>query len=190
MIYKFQTQSSYAVLNSSIAESLSLTLSQVAQLGAVYAITYAVMTIPAGGLLDRYGARIVLSAGIATVAMGAMIFGLAKNTTIIVIGQALMGIGGAFGFPGLAYVTRHWFDIKHFGIVFGVAQTVAATANTLGQVGVGYLILVLAWQDVMLLEALIGLLLLVTFVMVVREPNSGEGGSVNTENTFLLSGAG
>ena len=181
VIYKFQTQSSYAVLNSSIAESLSLTLSQVAQLGAVYAITYAVMTIPAGGLLDRYGARIVLSAGIATVAMGAMIFGLAKNTTIIVIGQALMGIGGAFGFPGLAYVTRHWFDIKHFGIVFGVAQTVAATANTLGQVGVGYLILVLAWQDVMLLEALIGLLLLVTFVMVVREPNSGEGGSVNTE---------
>jgi len=70
VIYKFQTQSSYAVLNSSIAESLSLTLSQVAQLGAVYAITYAVMTIPAGGLLDRYGARIVLSAGIATVAMG------------------------------------------------------------------------------------------------------------------------
>ena len=75
VIYKFQTQSSYAVLNSSIAESLSLTLSQVAQLGAVYAITYAIMTIPAGGLLDRYGARLVLSVGITVVAMGAMIFG-------------------------------------------------------------------------------------------------------------------
>lgn len=135
VIYKFQTQSSYAVLNSSIAESLSLTLSQVAQLGAVYAITYAIMTIPAGGLLDRYGARLVLSVGITVVAMGAIIFGLAKNTTILVIGQGLMGIGGAFGFPGLAYLTRHWFDIRHFGIVFGIAQTVAATANTLGQAG-------------------------------------------------------
>ena len=53
VVYKFQTQSSYAVLSASIAESLSLTLSQVGEIGAIYAICYAVMTIPAGGLLDR-----------------------------------------------------------------------------------------------------------------------------------------
>ncbi len=180
VVYKFQTQSSYAVLNASIAESLSLTLSQVGELGAVYAITYAVMTIPAGGLLDRYGARTMLSAGIATVASGALIFGLAGNATVIVIGQALMGIGGAFGYPGLAYLTRYWFDIKHFGLVFGIAQTVAATANTLGQAAVGYLILVLAWQDIMLLEAFIGFLLLIAFAMLVREPDDGQGEPVKS----------
>ena len=156
VVYKFQTQSSYAVLNADIAESLSLTLLQVGELGAVYAITYAVMTIPAGGLLDRYGARMILSAA------------------VIITGQALMGIGGAFGYPGLAYLTRYWFDIRHFGLVFGVAQTVAATANTLGQAAVGYLILVMAWQDIMLLEALIGLLLLVAFVLLVREPDDDQ----------------
>ena len=178
VVYKFQTQSSYAVLNASIAESLSLTLSQVGELGAVYAITYAVMTIPAGGLLDRYGARMILSAGVATVAAGALIFGLTDNATVIVIGQALMGIGGAFGYPGLAYLTRYWFDIKHFGLVFGIAQTVAATMNTLGQAAVGYLILVLAWQDIMLLEALLGLLLLIAFATLVREPGDDRGETV------------
>ena len=175
VVYKFQTQSSYAVLNANIAESLSLTLSQVGELGAVYAITYAVMTIPAGGLLDRYGARMILSAGVATVAAGALIFGLADNAAVIVTGQALMGIGGAFGYPGLAYLTRYWFDIRHFGLVFGIAQTVAATANTLGQAAVGYLILVMTWQDVMLLEALMGLLLLIAFVLLVSEPGDGKG---------------
>jgi len=179
VVYKFQTQSSYAVLNSYVAESLSLTLLQIGELGSVYSITYAVMTILVGGLLDRYGARMVLSAGVATVAIGALVFGLASNTFVLVIGQALMGIGGAFGFPGLAYLTRYWFDIKHFGVVFGIAQTVAATANTLGQAAVGYLILVLVWQDIMLLEAVIGLLLLVTFVLFVREPNNGAGNSSN-----------
>ena len=175
VVYKFQTQSSYAVLNADIAESLSLTLLQVGELGAVYAITYAVMTIPAGGLLDRYGARTVLSAGVATVAAGALIFSIAENTAVIVAGQALMGIGGAFGYPGLAYLTRYWFGIKYFGLVFGTAQTVAATANTLGQAAVGYLILVMTWQDVMLLEALIGLLLLIAFVLLVSEPGDGKG---------------
>ena len=174
VVYKFQTQSSYAVLNADIAESLSLTLLQVGELGAVYAITYAVMTIPAGGLLDRYGARMILSAGVATVAAGALIFSLADSAAVIITGQALMGIGGAFGYPGLAYLTRYWFDIRHFGLVFGVAQTVAATANTLGQAAVGYLILVMAWQDIMLLEALIGLLLLVAFVLLVREPDDDQ----------------
>ena len=178
VVYKFQTQSSFAVLNASIAEALSLTLLQVGELGAVYAITYAVMTIPAGGLLDRYGARMILSAGVATVAAGALIFGLAGNAAVIITGQALMGIGGAFGYPGLAYLTRYWFDIRHFGLVFGIAQTVAATANTLGQAAVGYLILIMAWQDIMLLEALFGLLLLIAFVLLVREPDDGQGEAV------------
>lgn len=172
--YKFQTQSSYAVLNASIAESLSLTLAQVGELGAVYAITYAVMTILAGGLLDRYGARKVLSAGVATVALGALVFGLAKNPATIVIGQALMGIGGSFGYPGLAYLTRYWFDVKHFGLVFGIAQTVAAMANTLGQAAVGYLVLIWIWQDIMLFEAIFGFALLVLFVLFVREPEHGH----------------
>ncbi|MCY4154042.1 MAG: MFS transporter [Gammaproteobacteria bacterium] len=175
VIYKFQTQSSYAALNAAIAESLSLTLLQVGELGAVYAIAYAVMTIPAGGLLDRYGARTVLSAGIATVVAGALVFGLADNAAVIITGQVLMGIGGAFGYPGLAYLTRYWFDLKHFGLVFGIAQTVAAAANTLGQAAVGYLILIMAWQDIMLLQALIGLLLLVAFVLLVREPDQTQG---------------
>ena len=180
VVYKFQTQSSYAVLNADIAESLSLTLLQVGELGAVYAITYAVMTIPAGGLLDRYGARTVLSAGVATVAAGALIFGLANNAAIIITGQALMGIGGAFGYPGLAYLTRYWFNVRHFGLVFGVAQTVAATANTLGQAAVGYLILVMAWQDIMLLEGLAGFLLMIAFLMLVREPGDNNGEPINS----------
>ena len=138
------------------------------------------MTIPAGGLLDRYGARTVLSAGVATVAAGALIFGLANNAAIIISGQALMGIGGAFGYPGLAYLTRYWFDVRHFGLVFGVAQTVAATANTLGQAAVGYLILVMAWQDIMLLEGLAGFLLMIAFLMLVREPGDNTGEPINS----------
>lgn len=168
--YKFQTQSSYAVLNAGIAESLGLSLAQIGTLGAVYSVTYAVMTLVVGGLLDRYGARRVLGAGVAIVALGALIFGFAKSLAVVATGQALLGIGGAFGFPGLAYLTRYWFEVRHFGLVFGIAQTVAASANTLGQAGVGYLVLLFAWQDIMLLEAGFGLLLLVLFLAFVREP--------------------
>lgn len=182
--YKFQTQSSYAVLNASIAETLRLSLADVGVLGAVYSVTYAVMTLVVGGLLDRYGARIVLGAGVAVVALGALVFGLAENITTIVIGQSLLGIGGAFGFPGLAYLTRYWFEYRHFGLVFGIAQTIAAMANTLGQAAVGYLVLVLVWQDIMLLEAGFGLVLLVLFLMFVREPNMNTPKAISERPGF------
>lgn len=181
VVYKFQTQSSFAVINTYVAESLALTLVQIGQLGAAYSITYAAMTILAGGLLDRYGARIVLSMGVATVAIGALVFGLAKDTATVFAGQALMGIGGAFGFPGLAYLTRYWFDLKHFGLVFGVAQTVAATANTIGQAAVGYLILVWTWQEIRFVEAAVGVALLITFLLFVTEPNERETSSTQAQ---------
>ena len=170
VIYKFQTQSSFAVLNAGIAESLSLQLSQIGVLGAVYSITYAMMTVVAGGLLDRYGARIVLSVGAATITMGAMVFGIGQDLLTVIIGQALMGVGGAFGYPALGYLTRHWFSIKHFGVVFGIGQMVAAFAGTVGQAAVGYLLLVLVWREILQLEALIGFVLLIACIMLLREP--------------------
>ena len=183
--YKFQTQSSYAVLNAGISDSLGLSLTQIGTLGAIYSVTYAVMTLVVGGLLDRYGARRVLGAGVAVVALGALIFGFANNLATVAMGQALLGIGGAFGFPGLAFLTRYWFEVKHFGLVFGIAQTVAATANTLGQAGVGYLVLLFAWQEIMLLEAGFGLVLLVLFLTFVREPRMAKSKTENRDTTHF-----
>ncbi len=168
--YKFQTQSSYAVLNSSIAESFSLSLAQISIIGSLYSFAYAIMTILVGGLLDRYGLRVTMIGGLTIVVAGGTLFGFANNIPSLALGQILLGVGGAFGFPGLAYAVREWFSIKHFGLVFGVAQLVAAGANTVGQAAVGYLIVEFEWTYIIFIQAAFGFALLVSFILLMREP--------------------
>ncbi len=115
-IYKFVSQTSYASLNAGIARAFVLDLGQIGELGALYTYAFAVMTIPSGALLDRYGARKILTVAAGIVALGAFIFSTAATWTALVLGQILMGLGGAFGFPGAGYFTRHWFPNTHFGV--------------------------------------------------------------------------
>lgn len=170
--YKFQTQSSYAVLNSGIAESFSLSLTQISVIGSLYSFAYAITTILVGGLLDRYGLRVTMIGGLMIVVVGGLLFGFASNMSTLAFGQILLGVGGAVGFPGLAYAIREWFSVKHFGLVFGVAQLVAAVANTLGQAAVGYLIVEFQWASIVLIQAAFGFALLVLFILLMREPSN------------------
>ena len=169
--YKFQTQSSYAVLNSGIAESFSLSLTQISVIGSLYSFAYAITTILVGGLLDRYGLRVTMIGGLMILVVGGLLFGFASNMSTLAFGQILLGVGGAVGFPGLAYAIREWFSVKHFGLVFGVAQLVAAVANTLGQAAVGYLIVEFQWASIVLIQAAFGFALLVLFILLMREPS-------------------
>lgn len=169
VVYKFFTQSSYAVLNEEIAESLSLNLTQIGTLAGLYSLSFALTTIVSGVLLDRYGSRTVISAGVAMVVVGAYIFGNAVTWTTIVVGQMLMGAGGAFGYPALGYLTRHHFDVRYFAIVFGLAQTVAAISSTVGQGGLGYLADSYSWRQIVSAEALVGLVLLAAIMLFMRD---------------------
>ena len=188
VVYKFLTQVNYSILNDGIADSLSLSLTQVGLLGAVYTYGFAAMTIPSGALLDYYGARKILTIGVGIVAIGAYIFAIAKSWEMIVLGQLLMGIGGAFGYPGAGYVTRHYFDIRYFGIMFGFVQTIAAASTSIGQSATGYMLINYSWREIMLVSAGIGLFLMLIISLVIRDPhvenNSNKKFTENRENSF------
>jgi len=54
--------------------------------------------LPLGVLLDRYGPRHVVGALLCIAAAGALVFGMARDFTMLWIGRALigLGVGGAF----------------------------------------------------------------------------------------------
>lgn len=170
-IYKFTTQTSYASLNSSVAETLSLSFKQIGVLGSMYTFAFALMTIFSGPLLDRYGARKTLSIAAGMVAAGAFLFSIATTWLMIIFGQILMGLGGAFGYPGKGYLIRHWFVVGYFGIMFGLSQTLVTLSTALTQGSIGYLLLRFDWREIMLYGAGMGIIFLVAIAFVIRDPD-------------------
>jgi MFS family permease len=170
-IYKFTSQTSYASLNASIAESLSLSLSQISILGSTYTFAFAAMTIFSGVLLDRYGARKTLSIATAMVASGILLFGSATTWLMIIFGQILMGLGGAFGYPGKGYLIRHWFAVGSFGLMFGLSQTLVTFSSAVAQGGIGYMLLRFSWREIMFYGAGFGLVLTLAMALFIRDPD-------------------
>ncbi len=169
-IYKLTTQTAYAVINASVAESLSLSLARIGFLGSVYAFAFALVTIPTGALLDRFGARVTLSAAAAIVAIGALVFSMADSWAMVVTGQILMGVGGAFAFPGAGYLIRHWFPVALFGIMFGLFEAAASVTTAFMQGSMGFLILRFDWRTIVLFGAVAGVILTVALPLVIRDP--------------------
>ncbi len=168
VIFKFFNQSSYSVISFGVSDEFKLSLEQIGWIGSIYTMAYAFTTFFCGALFDRYGGWRILSIGVVFIIAGATIFATAQSWPALLIGQGLMGVGGSFGFPGLAYLVREHFGALRFGIVFGVAQTFAAFAGAVLQQLVGLLIQTYSWRDLLLMQAGAGVPILLAILIAIK----------------------
>lgn len=135
----------------------------------------------AGSLADRLGARRPLVVAIALFTAGAVIVGLAPNTTWVVIGRILDGIGGAsMAIIGLAVVnasvTEPRSRARVFGIYAAVTPAVFMTAPPLSAL----IVESLGWRAGVIPWVLLGLATLVTVWRFVPHQDGGSSGELGT----------
>jgi MFS family permease len=169
VIFKTTTQTNYAVLSTSIAADFGLTVGEIGVLGSVYILGFALMTIPAGAMLDFYNPRYVLTLSVLLVSVGAVIFATAPNWWTVCLGQFVMGIGGAFGYPALGYFTRHVFGVRRFTFMMAMAGVVGALVATLTQGGIASLLGSYDWRLITLAMAGFGIGLAALMVLVMND---------------------
>lgn len=126
VVWLFNVQTGYAILNNSVAKSLNLRIDQVGLIAAVYTWVFAICQLFAGALLDKLGSRKVLLPAIALVAIGVFLFAFAQSFEMLLLSQVILALGSCAGFVGAGYVGGMWFGMAKFGIMFGLVQLVAA----------------------------------------------------------------
>ena len=174
VIFKTTTQTNYAVLSSDIATDFGMSLGDIGILGSIYIVGFVITTIPAGALLDFYSPRLVITLSIVTVVIGAVLFSMAGSWEMVCLGQFVMGVGGAFGYPALGYYTRHAFGVSKFTLMMGMAGFIGAIFAALSQSAVANLINSYDWREITLVLAGVGaaLALLMFFILENESPNS------------------
>ncbi|MFN3237439.1 MAG: MFS transporter [Pseudomonadales bacterium] len=173
VIFKTTTQTNYAILSSDIAAEFAMSLGDIGILGSIYIAGFVITTIPAGALLDFYSPRYVISLSIATIVLGAVMFSLGNSWELICLGQFIMGVGGAFGYPALGYYTRHAFGISRFTLMMGLASFAGAVFAALSQAAVANLINSYDWREITLVLAAVGgaLAMLMYFILEDAKPD-------------------
>jgi predicted MFS family arabinose efflux permease len=119
-------RSSNAVIAPDLMSELNLTAEDIGALSSAFFFVFAAMQIPLGVLLDRFGARLILSVLVLLAVAGSLWFAAADTLSGLVAGRLLIGTGCAGLMVGSLVILSRWYAPERFA---GALATLFAFAN-------------------------------------------------------------
>jgi MFS family permease len=133
---EYAVRSSPAVMIPQLATTFGVSALGVSAILGTYYYTYSTASLIAGILLDRLGAKYVVSGGMAVLGFGCLLF-MAPQAGAGYLGRLLQGAGSAFAFTGAVYLASHGLAAQRLATAIGVTQCVGMLGGTAGQIVVG-----------------------------------------------------
>lgn len=165
MFYRAST----AIIAQELTIDLGLSPKELGLLGSAFFYAFALVQLPLGLLLDRAGARITMVALNILGILGAVILANGDNVVDGVIGRILMGLGMAANFMGPLKLLTHWFSLKKFATVSGLMVSIGSLGSMAATSPLAFLVEELGWRDTFRSLAGFHFLLIVCFLLVVRD---------------------
>ena len=139
-------------------------------LSSAYNWTYALLQLPSGLLLDRFGVRRV--GVISTMIWSVASFAAAISTSVggLFGARFLLGIGEAPTFPANAKATGYWFPKDERSLATAMFDSAAKFSSAIGIPLLGLLLLYFGWRWNFAATGLISLLYFALFYAFYRNP--------------------
>ncbi len=144
-------------------------------LSATYFYAYAALLIPAGLLLDTFGARRVVAAGGAVMGLGTLAMGVAASSPALFAGRFVVGLGAAVTFVGALKLAATWFPPAQFATLAAVTATVGIVGTLVGTVPLAWLAAWVGWRGALGAVGLVTLGLAALCAVVVRDRPAAAG---------------
>ena len=155
-------------------------------LGA-YSWTYAMLQLPSGVLLDRFGLRRVgiVSSFVWTAATFAT--AASQNVVSLFSSRLLLGVGESPIFPLSAAAVSRWFPEKERGLPTAMFDAAAKFSPAVGIPFVGLLLIHFGWRFSFAFTGILSLLYFALFARIYRNPADDPDLSAD-ERTYIQSG--
>jgi sugar phosphate permease len=166
-----------AVLAPELSADLGLSHAQLGSLSSAYFLAFALMQLPLGVWLDRFGPRRVNAVLMAMAGLGCACFALSQTVSQLWFARALIGLGVSAGLMASLTAFRQWFDpslqtrLAAWMLMAGTAGVLTAT------VPVHRALPLLGWRGVFWVCAL--LLVLIALLMWTVMPRGRERGATS-----------
>src|SRR3990172_3325661 len=108
-----------AIISQDLVHDLDIAAGQLGLLTAAYFFTFALVQIPLGVLLDRFGPRRIQTALLLFAAAGAGIFSVANGIELLVLARALIGIGVSACLMAGIKAFVQWFPMSRLASLNG-----------------------------------------------------------------------
>jgi len=175
VLVNFFDRVNLSVSQDALHATFGLSLVAFGYLSAAYSGTYALMQIPAGVLLDRFGVRRV--GCVSTLLWSAASFGAAISSGLAGFFSArfLLGIGEAPTFPANAKALGYWFPQAERSLATAITDAAAKFSTAIGVPFLGLLLLRFGWRWSFAVTGLISFFYFVVFYLTYFNPREDTG---------------
>lgn len=161
--YGFAQRVAPSVMIDELMRDFAVTAQSVGGISASFLYAYAVLQIPLGVLLDRWGTRRVFLGAAVLCVLGSGLFATSQHIVVAHLGRILLGAGSGVAWVGTLKLIAHWFPVHRFALVSGAALTFGMIGAVVGQAPLSALVSAVGWRGSMVLgaavAAIFGLLL-------------------------------
>jgi predicted MFS family arabinose efflux permease len=173
MSYLFRTVN--AIISPQLVADVGLIPADLGLMTSAYFFTFAVVQLPLGIILDRYGPRRVQAALLVVAALGACLFAFGTDALTLVIGRGLIGMGVSGALMAALKANVLWFPKEKIPLVNGIVFACGTFGALSSTVPLEILIQSVDWRTVFWWLAGVSVLAaLLIFFLVPERPQAGR----------------
>jgi MFS transporter, ACS family, D-galactonate transporter len=187
VLVNFFDRINLSVSRDALHDSFGLSLVAFGYLSSAFSWTYALMQMPAGVWLDRWGVRRVGRVSALLWSVSSFAAAVAPGLTWFFGARFLLGVSESPTFPANAKALGYWFTPDERGMATAITDAAAKFSTAIGVPFIGLLLLYFGWRWSFAATGFISLLYFVLFYLVYRNPSEDEKLS-EQELQFLLGG--
>ncbi|MQY05361.1 Multidrug resistance protein Stp [Actinomadura sp. RB68] len=170
---QFMLAIDFSILNVAlpvVGEGLGFGLGSLQWIATAFALPAAGFTLLSGRVADLFGRRRMLLAGMALLALGSLVGGLATSPAVLLTGRVMQGLATAIATPAaLSLLTTSFREGPLRTRALGLSGALMSAGFTVGAVLGGVLTDLLSWRWAFLVNVPVAVLILAVTPLVVAE---------------------
>jgi sugar phosphate permease len=171
-------RSSFGVATLEVSQLFGVSSAVLATMAVAQLVVYALLQVPVGVLLDRYGPRVLVASGAAGMAAGQVVLALAPSAAWVLVGRVLVGAGDALTFVSVVRLVPAWFAARRVPVMTQLTGSLGQLGQVLSAVPVVALLHAEGWRTTFLSVAAVGVVATIAVLAVVRDAPADLGAVV------------
>jgi len=157
-----------SILSPLLRTELHLTEADYANIVTAFLVSYTVMYLVGGRLMDRFGVRVGLTLSLAWWSVATMLTGFARGALTLGAFRFLLGIGEPCVYPAGVKVCGEWFPSRLRATATGIFSSGSALGAILAPPVIAWLTIRFGWRYAFLIPGALGLIWLPLWWWVYR----------------------
>jgi ACS family hexuronate transporter-like MFS transporter len=135
-----------------------------------FQLSYAIMMLVFGGIVDRIGTRLGYALAMTWWSLAAMGHALARGVASFAVARFMLGVGEAGNFPASIKAVAEWFPKRERALATGIFNSGTAVGTVVAYPTVGWLFLKWGWKAAFIGTGAMGFVCLALWLILYRLP--------------------